>query len=304
MEGKYGSLTRATLRAMRRRHASYAAPGGLNSLDSGGTGQSPVRQAPLFMTLKGGLEQLTQTLASHLQESRIHLARRVAAIEPRPGGPDGVTDSCSRKYLIRCEGGIAYDADAVILALPAEESSRLLASVDSSMSELLGSIPYSSSMTVSLAYDDGVREELPLGFGFLVPRQENRRILACTFVHAKFHHRVPKGKALLRCFLGGSRDPEVLSLTDGEVVALVREELENLFALSSGPLFYRVHRWPSSMAQYVVGHKARLEEIHARLDEHPGLFLAGNGYAGIGISDCIRTGRAAAERALDLAKTL
>jgi len=154
-------------------------------------------------------------------------------------------------------------------------------------------------MTVSLGYEAGTAAELPPGFGFLVPRKEKRRMLACTFVHGKFQHRAPEGKALLRCFLGGSRDPEVLKLSGDEVVPMVRQEMRENLGFTAEPRFARVHRWPSSMAQYVVGHAERVSAIHAELEKHPGLYLAGNAYSGIGISDCVRTGRAAAERALD-----
>ncbi len=286
MEKKYGSLTRATLRAMKQRRAASA-----------GAGKS---SPPLFMTLRGGLDQLTAKLAGFPDESRVQLDRRVLAIEPSPGGPGGQPDSCSRRYQIHAEGNVNWDADAVVLAMPAKECAQVLDSLDRKLSALLAEVPYSSSMTVSLAYGAGAREQLPLGFGFLVPHHEGRRMLACTFVHTKFDGRVPEGKGLLRCFLGGARDPEVLSLTDEEAVALVRKELREILDFFPEPLFARIHRWPASMAQYVVGHAARLEEIRARLDEHPGLFLAGNAYSGIGISDCIRTGRAAGERALQL----
>ncbi|MBZ5565728.1 MAG: protoporphyrinogen oxidase [Acidobacteriia bacterium] len=286
MEKKYGSLTRATLRAMKQRRAASAGAG--NS--------SP----PLFMTLRDGLDQLTAKLAGFPDESRVHLDRRVLAIEPSPGGPGGQADSCSRRFQIHAEGNVTWDADAVVLAMPAKECARVLASLDPKLSALLADIPYSSSMTISLAYGAGARAQLPPGFGFLVPHHEGRRMLACTFVHTKFDGRVPEGKSLLRCFLGGAHDPDVLNLTDEEAVALVRKELREILNFSAEPLFARVHRWPASMAQYVVGHAARLEEIRARLEEHPGLFLAGNAYSGIGISDCIRTGRAAAERALQL----
>ncbi len=282
MEQKHGSLTRATLRAMKQRRAASG-------------GNSP---PPLFMTLRGGLDQLTAKLAEFSERTRVHLEQRVRAIEPSPGGPGGKADSCSRRYQIHVEGNLTWDADAVILAMPARECARLFADLDPKLSALLSEIPYSSSMTVSLAFGAGARAQLPPGFGFLVPKQQRRRMLACTFVHAKFDGRVPEGKALLRCFLGGANDPEVLSLTDDEAVGLVRQELRGILNFTSEPLFACVHRWPASMAQYVVGHAARLEEIRARLDEHPGLFLAGNAYSGIGISDCIRTGRAAAERAL------
>lgn len=294
MERKYGSLTRATLRAMRQRRAAAVAAAADAAQVGIGLKLARATAPPLFTTLQGGLEQLTEKLTGHLEKSRLHLGQRVIGIEAASLGT-------RRHYRIRCADAATHTADAVILAMPAHECSRLLTPIDPTLGELLGAIPYSSSMTVSLAYDARALAQLPRGFGFLVPWKENRRMLACTFMHGKFEHRAPAGKALLRCFLGGARDPEVLTLSDDEIVALVRQELSEILGFSLEPLFYRVHRWPASMAQYVVGHAERVSRIRTELEEHPGLFLAGNGYSGIGISDCVRTGRSAAQRALQAA---
>ena len=300
MERKYGSLTRATLKAMRQRRKakSKGNSSGTTQPDSAGTGAAPRNALPLFMTLTGGLEQLTGKLAEQLDPSRVHRGRRVAGIELAPGGPGGIADRCSRRFEIFCEDGPAFDADAIILAMPTHECSRLVSPLHPALGGLLGEIPYSSSMTVSMGFAAGTSERLPPGFGYLVPRKENRRMLACTFVHRKFNHRAPEGKALLRCFLGGSRDSEALNLSDQDAVSMVRKELAEILGFRFDPLFCRVHRWPASMAQYPVGHAERVARIQSQLGELPGIYVAGNAYSGIGISDCIRTGKAAAQRAL------
>lgn len=281
MEKQYGSLTRGTLKARRQR-----------KLEAGK--DTLARQAmtpPLFTTLKNGLGQMIEALNKNLERSRTFLGQHVLAVEPE-------LVNSETHYRIRCDGDISYQADAIIFALPAFECSRLLAGLDALLAESLGKIPYNSAMTVALGYDAETARRLPPGFGFLVPRKENRRLLACTFVHAKFSHRAPAGCALLRCFLGGSRDPDVLNLSDQAIVALVRQELAAILNLSAEPLFSRVHRSPRAMAQYVVGHEEIVSRIHTRLDQHPGIALAGNAYSGIGISDCVRTGRVAAERVM------
>ena len=83
-------------------------------------------------------------------------------------------------------------------------------------------------MTVALGFDQDVRAALPPGFGFLVPRSEGKRLLAATFVHNKFPHRAPEDRALIRCFLGGSRDEQVLQLADEEILNIVRDELRQI----------------------------------------------------------------------------
>lgn len=279
MERQHGSLMRATLGAMRQRRA-------------GDSGARP----PLFTTIRGGLSQLTTKLAAEMDPSRVLAGRSVETIE-RATSPE------AGRYRVRLSGGAWLDADAVILALPAQAAAQLLPALGSALAALLGEIPHSSVMTVSLGFRAQQVAALPAGFGFLVPCKEKRRLLACTFVHRKFPQNVAEGKALVRCFLGGSRDPEVLGLSDGEVLTLVRRELREILNLTAEPLFTRIHRWPGSMAQYAVGHAERLAAIDSELEKLPGIFLAGNAYSGIGISDCIRTGKAAAGRALDLLRT-
>jgi oxygen-dependent protoporphyrinogen oxidase len=151
---------------------------------------------------------------------------------------------------------------------------------------------------VVLGYDGKVRQSLPPGFGFLVPRSEGKRVLAATFVHNKFPHRAPDDRALIRCFLGGSRDEPILELADNEILRIVRADLRQILGLGVEPLFARVYKWRSAMAQYNVGHLERLERIERFRRQLPGLALAGNAYRGIGVPDCVRSGKEAAEQVL------
>jgi len=283
MEQEYGSLTRATLKAMRQRRARAKASAMSNAVEAVPT---------LFMTLRDGLGKMVEALKQRLDLSQLFLGQSVLAIEKYERGAAG------RAYGICCEDGVVHDVDAVIMAVPAYHCSRLVSAFDPSLAQALESISYSSAMTVSMGYAKNVLEQLRPGFGFLVPRKEKRRLLACTFVHGKFNHRAPPGGALLRCFLGGSRDPEALNLNDQDAVELCRRELGRILNLDAEPSFYRIYRWPQSMPQYEVGHSERVDAILRRLQNHPGLFVAGNAYSGIGISDCIRTAKAATERAL------
>lgn len=281
MEQEHGSLTRAAWRARRK---------GRRATESG---ESP---PPLFTTLAGGLTLLVDALERQLPKSGLRLGERVTAFERSPGSVGGHAGG----YRVHGESGEKCSVDAVILALPAPECGRLVSGFDPKLGGMLADIPYTSALTVALGFDPATARRLPPGFGFLIPRNENRRLLACTFVHNKFAPHAPAGRALLRCFLGGARGPEVLYLSDAEILSVVRGELAALLKISAEPLFYRIYRWPASMAQYVVGHSKILEAIQSRLEEHPGLFLAGNAYSGIGISDCIRTGQAAAARAVEM----
>jgi oxygen-dependent protoporphyrinogen oxidase len=184
------------------------------------------------------------------------------------------------------------EADALVVACEAHSGSRLLGAVDARASELLGMVPYTSSMTVALGFNAADFARRPEGFGFLVPKKERRRLVACTWVGTKFSYRVPEDKIVARCFLTASDEP------DDAIAAMVTAELQEIAGVTARPRFTRIARWPRSMAQYSVGHAQRIEELEARVGGIPGLHLAGNAYSGIGIPDCIRMGRLAAQKIL------
>jgi oxygen-dependent protoporphyrinogen oxidase len=198
---------------------------------------------------------------------------------------------------VRVGGGAQGDwitADHVVLACPAWAAGHLVSGIDGRLGELLAGIDYSSSVTLSLIYKASDFDGRRAGFGFLVPKKERHRLAACTFVGTKFSYRVPDDRIALRCFFGGIGDAAILNESDETIVAIAREELQRILGLRAAPMSQVIARWPRSMAQYNVGHGQRLAEIRQRVSAINGIHLAGNAYEGIGISDCIRTGRAAA----------
>jgi oxygen-dependent protoporphyrinogen oxidase len=105
---------------------------------------------------------------------------------------------------------------------------------------------------------------------------------------------VAEDRAVLRCFAGGE-DSSVLSLSDEDLIGDLRSELQAIMGVTETPVFSHIARWPRSMAQYTVGHAGRVREIESRVAGMGGLHLAGNAYHGIGVPDCVRMGKQAAE---------
>ena len=230
------------------------------------------------------MQHLAETVVTRLTPSSLLTNTPVQAIQAEAGG-----------WVI--SAGMRSDHfDGVIVALPAPAAAQALRIVSPELSAELAAIHYSSSITVGLGYDRDVRQSLPPGFGFLVPRSEGKKLLAATFVHNKFPHRAPDDRALLRCFFAGKIAEEVWPLVDDQIIGIVRNELQQILGLRAEPLFARVYKWKSAMAQYGVGHLDRLERIERLRQQVPGLALAGNAYRGIGVPDCIRSGRDAAEQ--------
>jgi oxygen-dependent protoporphyrinogen oxidase len=278
LEQRSGSLIRGVRRAARERRKQVGGHKGASS-----------QRPPLFTSLRDGLGSVVSALHATLDEQRVFCGRSVVAVCREADG-----------YRIVSTGQPDFRADAVILALPAWAAALVLEELDRRLEKSLLDIHYSSSMIVALGYDRARAGSLPGGFGFLVPRREGGRVRACSFVGQKFSGRVPADRILLRCFLGGMRDETVLELSDEQATAVVRQELQAILGLSAEPAFVRVYRWPKAMALYTVGHEKRLQQIRQRLARHQGLFLAGNAYDGIGLPDCIRSGRLAAESCLEL----
>ena len=267
MEAKHGSLGRAMLAARKK------LPSAIRS----------AKPLPLFTSMKDGMQQMVDGILAQANGAALRTSSPVRELKLRDRAWQVTANGATESY------------DAIVIAVPAPAASLLLRPAQPELAAELGQIAYSSSVTVTLGYGKDVLDALPPGFGFLVPRTEGRRMLACTFVHTKFPHRAPPDRALLRVFLGGSRDEEILSVPDSQIVELVRGELRQILGVTADPRFSRVYKWKGAMAQYSVGHLDRLERIERLRQSLPGLTLAGNAYRGIGVPDCILSGQKAAE---------
>ena len=245
-----------------------------------------------FTSLTGGMQQLSNALAECLGGS-LRTGTAVAAIRAAAGG-----------YRLRLSGPAVGNAEeltaaAVVVTTPAAAAAQLVTRLNPPLAALLGAAEATSSAVVTLGYrDPAVALPLP-GSGFLVPRGEGSRLLACTWSSGKWAGRVPDGGVLVRGFLGGWRHPELLDHTDDELVALVRAELAAIlgggFAAAAPPAVREVQRWPHGTPLYRVGHRTWLEQVRQASTATPGLWLAGAPYDGVGIPDCIRQARTTAD---------
>ncbi|HEY4313007.1 MAG TPA: protoporphyrinogen oxidase [Pirellulales bacterium] len=275
MERQHGGL----IRAVRRSKSS-----GANQDGAGGGARYS-----LFVAPRDGMRTLATAIAGHLPKDAVRMNSPVTQLARRPtGGWDISIDGAAQPEHF----------DAVILALPAYAAGRIVQPIDDALSGALTAIPYASSALVVVTYKESQLARPLDGFGFVVPDVERRPILAGSFTSMKFVNRAPAGSTIVRVFLGGAARPELVSASDDELFAIVDQQLQELIGVRGAPGLRRIVRWQRAMPQYHLGHLDRLKEINEHVARLPGLELAGNAYDGVGVPHCIRSGEAAAQRAL------
>jgi protoporphyrinogen/coproporphyrinogen III oxidase len=311
MEHKYRSLILGMVlgkRKQKKAAASGAAPGagtgtGAPKTGSGsahgasadaGAGALPeaVRKS-MFLTFRHGLSTMVEALVEALKQNGVELLTgcSVKQIERLDG-----------HYVLQTADGERLEADGLIVAAPSFETGRLISDIPEVQS--VCSIPYVSVANVVLAFDEAAvmkgAEAAFDGTGFLVPRREGRLITACTFTSVKWLTAAPKGKVLLRMYVGRQGMEGAVDKSDSELLEGVRRDLRNMTGIDAEPEFYEISRLRRSMPQYTPGHIERLEAARKALQEQrPGLLICGAGYDGVGVPDCIRQGKTAAKELVD-----
>jgi protoporphyrinogen/coproporphyrinogen III oxidase len=244
--------------------------------------RQPKSSQGAFMSLPGGLEEIVHALMRVLPAGSISLNA-------------GVTSLSSRgDHQVDLESGERLHARAVVVCTPAFAASQLLRDLDEELSALCGRVPYASSATVTFGYRREDVEHPLRGSGFVVPRVAGMTIMAGTWISSKWRMRAPEGRVLLRAFIGGARDPRALDRTDDDLIASSRAELSGLLGIHGTPLYTRLHRWNRANAQHDVGHLQLVAAIDRRLAQHPGLYVTGSGFRGVGVPDCVADARATA----------
>lgn len=250
----------------------------------------------LFAALRDGMEGLPRRLASLIDPAcDIRLSTSITGLSLNP----------DRTVTLTTSDGTDGQFDRVVLAVRAPQAAEVLATAHGSASKEVGDlvcelkqINYASTAVVVSGHKLSDIEHPLDAFGLVVPEIEGRRVIATSFTSRKFPGRAPDGHVLLRTFVGGAMQPELLAHTDEEILEIVRLELESILGVRGTPDFARVCRWHNAMPQYHIGHCGRVARIESLATSLPQIELAGNAFSGVGIPDCVRSGESAAERVM------
>lgn len=248
---------------------------------------SEEKRPSAFLTLKNGLESLVKKTAEKLPPHSVRKNSPVHAFVKR--GDSG--------YELRFANDGSEIFDAVIMTTPHKQAQQLLN--DYSFMNILRDYPTNSVANVAMAFDASQVDLTKDGTGFVVSRNANYTITACTWTHRKWLHTCPEGQVLLRAYVGKPGQSDIVDANDETIINTVLNDLNKVMTIEGRPHFQIVTRWKEAMPQYTVGHPYRIQAVKTNMAKVlPGVFLAGSSYEGVGIPDCIDQGREAVNEAI------
>jgi oxygen-dependent protoporphyrinogen oxidase len=240
-----------------------------------------------FASFKDGMGDLTGALIGTLKGIDMRIERAVTHL---------VRSESVSGFRLMLDDGSEVLAQGVILATPARETASLLSDEVPAASSLVAGIGQVATATVTLVYRTSDVPGL-IGSGFVVPAVEQRRIMGVSYLSRKWHGRAPDpGFELVRVFVGGPRGQELALSGEQRLVEVVREELAEILGATAAPVMARTRTWAGGLHQYTLGHLDRVKRIESALVAYPGLAVAGAAFHGIGLNECVQSGRRAADR--------
>jgi len=271
LEQNYGSMIGGALKGARERRKRA---------------EKSKQNARMF-SFRKGLSQLTETLAERSGQ-KISLNSEVTRIL-RSGD----------RWELKCKDGSVLKAPRLLFS----GNTHTLTSIESDLLSaqqvrILDGIPHPPVAVLHLVFPrNAVKHDLK-AFGVLIPEKEAFNILGALFNSSLFPGRAPEDRVLMTVFIGGSRQPEKIRLSDEELLKEALGDLNSLLGISSDPLYAGVVRWQTAIPQYAVGYgsvKAVFDDLRK---QNEGLYFAGNYMNGISAADTVLQALHEADRIL------
>ena len=277
LEEKYGGLIVGTFKSIkeRKRRAEKS------------------KQSAKMLSFKDGMIVLPKAFAKSLG-SKLLLQTEVTKIERN-----------ENQYLLTClqnDQPVSFLTDVIISTVPAFTAAEIFGGFDEGLQKHLNDIYYPPVLVQYLVYKKEDVKQLLDGFGFLIPSKEKKSFLGAIWSSVIFPKRAKDEFAAFTLFIGGARDPEILSLDKELLFMKVRGEFENLMDITGEPIFSSYRFWPKAIPQYNIGYVEHENYFDQFEKKFPGLILSGNYRGGISVGDCIKNSELVAEKAISLFK--
>lgn len=243
------------------------------------------RGLPAMTSFKEGMGRLPMALAEQIgRTADLHYQTEVTSIEKK-----------TTQWQVNA-GEIAYRCTDLVLAMPVNGALPLLGRIPKLQPPPVSAIPEAHIASVLLGFTE--EAQIPFGFGYLAPEQEQRFSLGTLFSSHMFPGRAPGGHQLIEVLVGGRRHPQRLTLSDDELINQVYADIRQLMPLPKAPCFSRVLRSPHGIPQLEKGYTDLLGWRENILQREPNLHICGFGWKGIGINDMTKEGQRMAQRIL------
>ena len=280
LEKKHGSL----IRGLRKRQRAQ------KEKNAGGQGDP----LPPFVTFAGGMSDLIGNLKSNLTQTKIWLGHKATRLNRM-----GQMWSLSSQSAEATDSPAEHEYDVVIATCPAFVTAAIIRDDAPDLAGDLEKIPHVSTAAINLWYSEEEIEHDLDGYGFVVPAEEQNGITAVTWTSSKHYDRCPKGRKLIRAYLGRAGAEVGQETCDEEILQIAQREIKRFMKVNCSPEGYRIQRWPSGSPQYTLGHPGILTRVNSHLDQLSGLYLSGASYRGVGIPDCIRQANSTVDSVLE-----
>jgi len=256
------------LAAMEQAHGSV-----LKGLAKSGGGQRR-----RIISLRGGLQTLTSTLAARL--TKYHGNQAII----------GLTHQPDNTYQLRTSDGILPTTySAVVLALPAYAAAGLLETQFPAEATALKAVYYPPMAAIYSAYPRAAVQHPLDGFGALHPKKESRYAAGSVWTTSLFADRAPADQVLFTTFVGGTQYEEHARQPEAVQKAAVHQELSELYGIQGQPSWQFRYYWEQAIPQFdtriVPAHNAAATLTEQRI------YTAANWLSGVGVPDCIRHAR-------------
>ena len=268
---------------MEREHGSLIAA--MQNNRNEGDQQASGARYGMFRAPVSGMESLIESITTALPQVEFKTNTLVSSVAYKHNPARGVGWTVDKEFF-----------NGVILATPAAATATMVVETDPKLANALSGISTASSAIVVMGVSRADLKKDFRGYGIIYPHVDDGQVIALSFSSNKFAGRCKDEEVLIRCFIGGAMQSELVDLKDDQLLEIAIDQLNTSVGFKGDPIFTDVYRWKQCMPQYHLGHLDRVKEIEALVQQQRGLEIAGNSYWGVGVPACVASGKAAAKR--------